>query len=226
MTTILIVDDDQAIRALLTDILTTNGYTVLTAANGKEALHHVGQIQPHLILLDLMLPDIDGLLLINTLRLLTSTPIIVLSARQEQGDRVLSLKMGADDFIGKPFDMDDLEARIAAVLRRTLRPATLISDQIKVADLFIWPSRSTASLGGHALALTPTEWRLMIELASHPDVVLSNQELGLAIFGYDEPHLIDVHLGRARQKLNAAVPGSDVIETVHGRGHVIYSRAN
>jgi DNA-binding response OmpR family regulator len=180
-------------------------------------------------LLDLMLPDTDGLVLTTALKQLTNAPIIICSARQEQVDRVLGLKLGADDFVAKPFDLDELEARIEAVLRRASRvreaPASP-PDQIRVDQLLISQSRGTVTLGGQTVHLTPTEYRLLVALASRPDEVLSRETLGQLVWGYQDlgtGHLIDVHIGRLRLKLRRVSRAAPVIVTVRGKGYTIGS---
>ena len=176
-----------------------------------------------------MLPDTDGLVLTTTLKNLTSAPIIICSARDGRADRVLGLKLGADDFVAKPYDLDELQARIEAVLRRATRVRGTPSappDQIRVDDLVISPSRATVTVGGRAVHLTPTEYRLLVALASRPDEVLSRETLGQLVWGYHDlgtGHLIDVHIGRLRLKLR--LPSRRVlIVTMRGRGYTIPSQ--
>lgn len=226
-TTILLVEDDADTARALSRALESGGYRVTCAESGTEAKAILEQFQPDLILLDLMLPDTDGLVLTTTLKSLTHAPIIICSARQEQVDRVLGLKLGADDFVAKPFDLDELEARIEAVLRRVARvresPASP-PDQIRVGELVIAQSRGTVTLTGQVVHLTPTEYKLLVALASHPDEVLSRQSLGQLVWGYQDlgtGHLIDVHIGRLRVKLRRVSRASPVIVTVRGRGYTI-----
>src|SRR5438094_690665 len=194
-----------------------------------EAKALIEHLHPDLILLDLMLPDTDGLVLTTALKALTSAPIIICSARTEQVDRVLGLKLGADDFVAKPFDLDELEARIEAVLRRASRGRevpTIPPDQIRVGELLISQSRGTVTLAGQAVHLTPTEYRLLVALASRPDEVLSRETLGNLVWGYQDlgtGHLIDVHIGRLRLKLRRASRSAPVIVTVRGKGYTIGS---
>jgi DNA-binding response OmpR family regulator len=225
--TILLVEDDPDTARSLTKALESSGYRVTAVDTGNEARSIIEHMRPDLILLDLMLPDTDGLVLTTALKQLTNAPIIICSARQQQVDRVLGLKLGADDFVAKPFDLDELEARIEAVLRRASRvretpPAA--PDQIRVDELLIAQSRGTVTLGGQTVHLTPTEYRLLVALASRPDEVLSREELGQLVWGYQDVgtgHLIDVHIGRLRLKLRRASQSAPMIVTVRGKGYTI-----
>jgi DNA-binding response OmpR family regulator len=224
---ILVVEDDPAMARSLTKALESSGYGVTIAATGGEARSVVEQVHPDLILVDLMLPDTDGLVLITAFKTLTNAAIIICSARQEQVDRVLGLKLGADDFVAKPFELEDLEARIEAVLRRAspVRGVPAVpADQIRVDDLLISQSRVTVLLAGQSVHLTPTEYRLLVALASRPDEVLSRATLGRLVWGYEDlgtGHLIDVHVGRLRHKLLRASSSGPVIVTVRGKGYTI-----
>ena len=227
--TILLVEDDPDTARSLTKALESSGYRVTAVDTGAEARSIIEHVHPDLILLDLMLPDTDGLVLTTALKNLTNAPIIICSARQEQVDRVLGLKLGADDFVAKPFDLDELEARIEAVLRRASRvresPSTP-PDQIRVDELLISQSRGTVTIGGQAVHLTPTEYRLLVALASRPDEVLSRETLGQLVWGYQDlgtGHLIDVHIGRLRLKLRRASKTAPAIVTVRGKGYTVAS---
>src|SRR3977135_4269572 len=157
--TILLVEDDPDTARSLTRALESSGYRVTAVDTGNEARSIIERGRPGLILLDLMLPDTDGLVLTTALKTLTNAPIIICSARQEQVDRVLGLKLGADDFVAKPSDLADIEARIEAVLRRASRvreATTTPPDQIRVDDLLISQSRGTVTIGGQTVHLTPT----------------------------------------------------------------------
>ena len=226
-TAILLVEDDPDTARSLTKALQSSGYHVTAVDTGSEARAIIEHVRPDLILLDLMLPDTDGLVLTTSLKQLTSAPIIICSARQEQVDRVLGLKLGADDFVAKPFDLDELEARIEAVLRRVSRgrskPAAP-TDVLRINNLQISQSRGTVSLEGQPVHLTPTEYRLLLALASHPGEVLSRETLGLTVWGYQDVgtgHLIDVHIGRLRLKLRRISRLAPVIVTVRGKGYTI-----
>jgi len=231
--TVMLVQDDPATATALTRALEASGYRVTPVQTGADAKLALTSLRPDLIILDLMLPDTDGLVLTTSIKSITDAPILILSARQEQVDRVLGLKLGADDFVAKPFDLDELEARIQAVLRRAAgapeAPATTHpGDQLRVGDLVIAQSRGTVTFGGQLVHLTPTEYRLIVALASHPDEVLSREMLGQVVWGYDDVgtgHLIDVHIGRLRGKLRQASRGAPIIVTVRGRGYRIVAES-
>jgi DNA-binding response OmpR family regulator len=226
---ILLVEDDPDTARSLTKALESSGYRVTAVDTGAEARSIIEHVHPDLILLDLMLPDTDGLVLTTALKTLTTAPIIICSARQQQVDRVLSLKLGADDFVAKPFDLDELEARIEAVLRRASRVRDVPQsppDQIQIDGLVIYQSRGTVTITGQVVHLTPTEYRLLVALASHPNEVLSRETLGQLVWGYQDlgtGHLIDVHIGRLRLKLRRASKSSPLIVTVRGKGYTIAS---
>src|SRR6266852_4943220 len=221
---ILVIEDDQALVSTLRNVLSSSGYRVWVAESGSETRATLDPLEPDLILLDLTLPDADGLILATTLKILRSTPIIIMSARTQQADRVLGLKLGADDFIAKPFDLEELLARVEAVLRRAT-PAALSTpasvDPISIGELTITPTSALVTLGSGAVHLTPTEYRLLLALARHVDEVLSRQALLQLVWGYQDAsagHVVDVHLGRLRQKLQRAKLATPRIITVRGAG--------
>jgi DNA-binding response OmpR family regulator len=221
---ILLVEDDPETARSLSKALESSGYRVTTVTTGSEARSLIGQVRPDLIILDLMLPDTDGLVLTTALKTLANAPIIICSGRHEQVDKVLGLRLGADDFVAKPFELEDLEARIEAVLRRALRVREVPTDQIRVGELLISQSRGSVVLAGRFLHLTPTEYRLVVALASRPDEVLSREMLGELVWGYEDlgtGHMIDVHIGRLRLKLRRAASSRPVIVTVRGKGYTI-----
>jgi DNA-binding response OmpR family regulator len=228
--TIMLVEDDVATERTLSRALEASGYRVVVATTGAEARALLQEVRPDLIILDLMLPDTDGLILTTAFRAVTDAAILICSARHQQFDRVLGLKLGAADFVAKPFDLDELEARIEAILRRVQRSreaATSPSDEIRVGELVIAPSRGTVRVCGKLVHLTPTEYRLLVTLASRPDTVLTRDSLGQLVWGYQDlgsGHLIDVHVGRLRVKLRGAGPDAPAIVAVRGRGYRLLPR--
>ena len=228
--TILLVEDDLVLAAAVMDLLQADGYVVWHAVNGADAKAAVKQARPDLILLDLLLPDVDGLILCADIKAVANSPIIICSATPQRRDLVLGLKLGADDFITKPFDAAELEARVASVLRRVgaPEPAPPVAppDELRVGALTIDRRRRRVTLGGQPIQLTPTEFRLLSTLASSPDEVLSREELALAVWGYEDPsaaRVIDTHVSRLRAKLTAGPSPAPAIVAVRGFGFKISS---
>jgi two-component system response regulator MtrA len=223
----MLVEDDAAVAQTLTDALEASGYRVWLAETGADAKTLVEQTRPDLVLLDLMLPDIDGLVLCSGLKSIADVPIIICSATPQKRDAILGLKLGADDFISKPFDIYELEARVEAVLRRSMHPrpaapAPSPPDHIRVGELIIDRSRRRVTLGGEAIQLTPTEYRLVSALASRPDEILSRDELATLVWGYQDAssgRTIDVHIRRLRVKLNNGPVPAPPIVAVRGFGY-------
>jgi DNA-binding response OmpR family regulator len=221
--TVMLVEDDPEVQLRLTRALQISGYQVVTATTGEEARALLRAAEPDLIIMDLMLPDTDGLVLTESFQALTTAQILICSARNRQVDRVLGLRLGAADFIPKPFDMDELEARVEAILRRSVRresPAP--TEQICVGEMVIVPSRGSVKIDGRPVHLTPTEFRLLVMLASQVETVFAREALIQRIWGYPDlacGHLVDVHIGRLRAKLRGASPDRDYVTTVRGRGY-------
>jgi len=219
--TIVVVEDDLAVAQTLLDALDSSGYRVSHAANGHEAKALLAHSRPDLILLDLMLPDVDGLVLCSTLKRMGGAPIVICSATPHKRDAVLGLRLGADDFIAKPFDIDELEARLGAVLRRTRRaPAT--GNVFRVGNLSIDRVQRRVLVGVEPLVLTPTEYRLMATLAGAADEPVSRNDLALKVWGYADAsagRTMDVHVRRVRAKLSAAGRHAPTIVAVRKRGY-------
>jgi len=227
-TTIMLVEDDHAVAQTLTDALESSGYRVWLAETGADAKTLLEQTRPDLIILDLMLPDVDGLVLCSGLKAIADVPIVICSATPQKRDAILGLKLGADDFIAKPFDIYELEARVEAVLRRTsqTRVSTEASpsppDHIRVGELIIDRSRRRVTLGGEPIQLTPTEYRLVSALASRPDEILSRDDLATLVWGYQDAssgRTIDVHIRRLRVKLSQGPVPAPAIVAVRGFGY-------
>jgi two-component system response regulator MtrA len=228
-TTIMLIEDDPAIAQTLADALESVAYRVWHVENGADAKALLEQRRPDLIILDLMLPDVDGLVLCSGLKSIADVPIVICSATPQKRDAILGLKLGADDFVAKPFDIYELEARIEAVLRRTshsrqAEPVAPPSDHIRVGDLVIDRSRRRVTLGGEPIQLTPTEYRLVSALASRPDEILSRDELAQLVWGYQDAssgRTIDVHIRRLRVKLSQGPVPAPAIVAVRGFGYKI-----
>ena len=230
-TPVLVVEDDPSMAEALGRILEGCGHRVWSVESGADATATVEATGLELIVLDLGLPDVDGLVLCSTLRALTDVPIIICSASDQPRDRVLALKLGADDFIGKPFDIYEFEARVEAVLRRARQPAATAEaaaatpgDCLRVGELVIDPSRRRAMLHEESLQLTPTEYRLLSVLASRPEEIFSRDELAQQVWGYQEAgsgRTIDVHVRRLRLKLGLGTPHEVSIVAVRGFGYKV-----
>jgi two-component system response regulator MtrA len=224
----MLVEDDHAVAQTLTDALESSGYRVWLAETGADAKTLLEQTRPDLIILDLMLPDVDGLVLCSGLKAIADVPIVICSATPQKRDAILGLKLGADDFIAKPFDIYELEARVEAVLRRTSQTrvnheaSPSPPDHIRVGELIIDRSRRRVTLGGEPIQLTPTEYRLVSALASRPDEILSRDDLATLVWGYQDAssgRTIDVHIRRLRVKLSQGPVPAPAIVAVRGFGY-------
>jgi len=228
--TILLVEDDAAVAFMLTDVLESTGYEVLVAGTGAAARAQVEQHRPDLIILDLILPDEDGLVLCSVLKSSVNVPILICSATQRRRDAFLSLKLGADDFIAKPFDVYDLLARVEVLLRRAAQQhaAEPVSQRgpIRIGDLQIDHALHQVTLADNVLQLTPTEYRLLTVLAARPDQVVPRDSLAKLVWGDPDTgtsRTIDVHIGRLRVKLSQAGRTAPQIISVRGFGYKIVS---
>ena len=217
----LIVDDDPNVVDLSRLYLERDGFRVLSAQDGLRALELARSERPNLVVLDLMLPRLDGLAVCRTLRQESDVPIIMLTALVEEEDRLAGLELGADDYVTKPFSPRELAARVRAVLRRVEGenggPTALSAGRIEV-DL----RRRTASIAGHKLQLTPTEFRLLTLLVRDPGRVFSRDLIIERVFGDDFDgfdRTVDAHVSGLRRKLDAAAGGAKRIQTVYGSGY-------
>jgi two-component system, OmpR family, phosphate regulon response regulator PhoB len=221
---VLVVEDEEAISQLLAYNLEREGFRVDVAPDGDEALVAVSEARPDLVLLDWMLPNVSGIELCRQLRARGDTreiPIIMLTARGEEEDRIRGLDMGADDYVTKPFSMSELVARMRAVLRRTA-PA-LAGDVATFADIILDRQACRVRRGKRDVHLGPTEFRLLDVLMQRPGRVFSREQLLDRVWGHDvyvEVRTVDVHIGRLRKALNA--PGDrDPIRTVRSSGYAL-----
>lgn len=219
---ILIVEDDAALEALLAYNLEKEGYKISVANDGEDALLQIAEQVPDLIILDWMLPKLSGIEVCRRLRAKTATkniPIIMLTARTDESDKIRGLETGADDYLLKPFSVAELKARIRAVLRR-IRPA-LADDIVKYADLEVNRVSHKVTRGGTQIHLGPTEFRLLNHFLQYPSRVFSREQLLDAVWGQDvyvEARTVDVHVGRLRKAIN--IEGhSDLIRTVRASGY-------
>ena len=219
---VLVVEDEDSLATLLQYNLDKEGYRVGVASDGDEGLLMIDEQAPDLVLLDWMLPKVSGVEICRRLRSRSETrnlPIIMLTARGEESDRIRGLDTGADDYIVKPFTMTELMARIRAVLRR-IRPG-LADDRIRHGDLVIDRAAHRVKRGVREVHLGPTEFRLLDYLMQHPGRVFSREQLLDAVWGSDvyvEARTVDVHIGRLRKALNQSADG-DPIRTVRSAGY-------
>jgi two-component system response regulator VicR len=220
---ILIVDDEPPIVDVLAYNLKRANYEVITASDGREALDKARTEQPDLIVLDLMLPGVDGLDVCRELRRERDVPIIMLTARDSEIDRVVGLELGADDYVVKPFSVRELMARVKNVLRRTApRPPEVQGEARRAGPLAIDPARHEAAWGGSALDLTALEFDLLYTLARHAGQVLSREQLLEQVWGYDyygDLRVVDAAVKRLRAKMRRAAPQAEPIETIRGVGY-------
>lgn len=219
--TILVVDDEERLVSLVRAYLQQEGFRVVTARDGREALFAARQAKPELIILDLMMPEVDGWEFIRLHRKERDTPIIVLTARVEESDRVLGLELGADDYVTKPFSPRELVARVRAVLRRTQKePAQ--AELLRAGVLTLDRTAHLVTLEGTAVDLTPSEFDLLDTLMTTPGRAFSRMELlerlqGEAYEGYERT--VDVHVKNLRAKIEEDPRNPRYIETVYGVGY-------
>jgi DNA-binding response OmpR family regulator len=221
MTTVLVVEDDQAIARLVRDYLERAGFRALLAGDGEAALAMARASKPDLVVLDLGLPGRDGLDVTRELRRTSQVPIIVVTARGEESDRIVGLELGADDYVVKPFSPKELVARVRAVLRRgEARPTE--AGMIRVADVEIDLPRMRVTVGGRPVELTATEFQLLATLAREPGRVFTRGQLldavhGVAFESYERA--IDAHVKNIRRKIEPAPATPRYVQTVYGVGY-------
>ncbi len=220
--TILVVDDQPNIIALAKMYLEKEGYRVVSAADGAEALRQVEKVRPALMVLDLMLPEIDGWEVCRRVRASSEMPIIMLTARDDDVDKIVGLELGADDYLTKPFNPRELVARVRAVLRRSARSEPS-GPALSIGDLTIDPAGRQVTVAGQPVALRAKEFDLLLALMEHQGIVLSREQLLDRVWGFDfygQTRTVDVHIAHLRDKL----AGSQVeIETVWGLGYKLVS---
>lgn len=219
-TRVLLVEDDGRIRQALGLALTDLGYDVAESAAGEDALEELSKIRPDVVLLDLMLPGMDGIEVCRRIRQHDDLPIIMVTARAESREVVVGLEAGADDYVTKPVAAEELAARISALLRRTQRHDC----SSMIGDVELRPQEGVALRGGEDLHLTKTELRLLCELASADGRVVTREQLLERVWGYDyfgDTRLLDVHIRRLRTKVEQDPGAPDLIQTVRGVGYKI-----
>ena len=219
METILVADDEANIRELVTLYLEKEGFSVITASDGRAAVNSAREFHPDLIVLDLMMPELSGYEVCRELRRDSDVPILMLTARGDDVDRIVGLELGADDYLGKPFHPRELTARVKAILRRSGATAQRETGSVVVGPLSIDWRRHVVTLDGAELRLRNKEFDLLRQLAEHEGIVLSREQLLETVWGYDyygETRTVDVHVNQLRRKLTT---DPIAIETVRGVGY-------
>jgi DNA-binding response OmpR family regulator len=221
---ILLVDDEKPIQTLLSFPLQRDGYEVTAASDGREALQRFGESHYDLVVLDLMMPKMDGLEVCRRLRSRSDVPIIMLTAKAEETDKVFGLELGADDYITKPFSMREFRSRVKAVLRRSALARTDPADEapIEVLDLRIDPAKRTVEVRGEICAITFVEFEILLALARSPGRVFTRDMLLTRVWGdsaYRDPRTIDVHIRHLREKLERDAKDPEYLFTVRGVGY-------
>jgi len=221
MKTILVVDDKANVRTLVREYLTAEGFRVATAENGQNALYAARQEKPDLVLLDIMMPEMDGFEFIRAYRKESDTPVILLTAKLEESDKVIGLELGADDYITKPFGMRELVARIHTVLRRAGQ-IPHPSSRMQIGDIILDRETHSVTVSGMSVHLTPSEFDLLAILMNAPGRVFSRLDLledlqGTSFEGV--ARTIDVHIRNLRTKIESDPANPRYIETVFGIGY-------
>ncbi len=220
---ILVVDDEERMVRFIRMNLEHDGFKVSEAFNGKEAIQKIRDVTPDLILLDVMMPDIDGFEVLETVREVSQVPVIMLTAKGEEDDRVRGLELGADDYVTKPFSPRELVSRVKAVLRRTEGASGSMHDLIEVDErLKIDFDRREIWLEGKLVKLRPTEYRMLYHLVQNAGWVVTHDQLLTKVWGYeyrDEPHYVRLYINYLRQKLEASPSDPKYILTERGVGY-------
>ncbi len=224
---ILIADDDPNIRRLIAELMASEGYKVLTAEDGEEAMRVCEEEHPDLIILDIIMPKVDGMEVCRRLRDETAAPIVFLTAKDDITDLVSGLAIGGDDYITKPFKGAELIARVKAALRRAdmVRDSTEKEEYVSIGGLEIDRKRREVSLDDQPVELTQTEFDLLWLLASHRGTVFSRKDIVKALWGYEDPGIsraIDTHIARLRKKIERDSSNPEFIKTVTGVGYKFF----
>jgi two-component system, OmpR family, alkaline phosphatase synthesis response regulator PhoP len=230
-TSVLVVDDEQRLRDLIRSYLERDGFAVLAAADGLTALDLARQHRPDVVVLDLMLPGLDGLEVCRRLRAFSDAYVIMLTAKAEEIDRIIGLEVGADDYLTKPFSPRELLARVRAMLRRPRHGGSTAPIDVpptqRFGELVIDHGRREVTLGSVIVPLTPLEFKLLTTLAEHPGLVFTRAQLLEHVWGPDyfgDDHVVDVHIANLRKKLSSSAAQA-YIETMRGVGYRFNARA-
>ena len=226
---LLVVDDDRDVAELVATVLAEAGHEVKTITDSRQAMAAFAEFQPDLVTLDVLMPSVDGISLCLELRRNSDVPVLFLSAKDDPPDRVVGLRIGADDYLGKPFDNDELAARVEALLRRDRSRSVHAKErQLRFGRFIIDLASLQAIAGDRQLPLTPTEFKLLRTLAGEPGRVFTRDDLLVGVWGYEpgsDTRLVDVHVGRLRKKLEQAGVTEVTIETARGFGYRLIARA-
>jgi DNA-binding response OmpR family regulator len=219
---ILLVDDEPSIQKMLTHALEREGFQVHTVGDGEAALEAVGTYEPHLIILDIMLPKIDGTEVIRHVRAQSDVPVIMLTAKDDEIDRVVGLELGADDYVTKPFAVRELVARVRAIMRRALVPSGQRQDELSYDGLTIHLPSRRVTVDSKDVDLTYTEFELLVTLASNPGRVFSRSTLLTRVWGdeFRDERTVDVHIRHLREKIERDPRNPEFIHTARGVGYV------
>jgi DNA-binding response OmpR family regulator len=221
--TILVVDDEPTLRETLVDALEADGFRVVSAADGREALTRFRAERPDLVLLDLMLPELSGIEVCRIIRAESGVPIVMLTAKDSELDKVVGLELGADDYVTKPFSLRELAARVRAILRRMERMRQVADGEpLERFDLLIDTARRRVTKSEAEVILTPLEFEILATLARQPGVVLGRDDLMDRVWGYRDyagGRVVDSHVARIRRKLGDDAAEPIYIRTVHGVGY-------
>ena len=223
---ILVADDEAAIGRAVETNLARHGFQVRSAQSGAAAIDEIATFRPDLILLDLGFPDMDGFQIIRRVRERSSTPIIVLSVRGQERDKVQALDLGADDYLTKPFGVEELLARVRVALRHTARPAAGAAAVFRTGQLVVDLEHRRVTLGGREIALTPTEYELLKTFIANPDKVLTDRMLLQRVWGPeygDEGHYLHVYMARLRKKIEEDPQNPRYLRTEPGVGYRLVS---
>ena len=223
---ILVVDDEASVRRLISSYLNKEGYQVIEAADGDTALKLARREKPVLVVLDVMLPGIDGLEVCRILRSESDAYVLMLTARAEETDKLVGLGVGADDYLTKPFSPRELVARVRAILRRG-KPVGAAAAVARVGPMVIDPDRHTVTVDGKHLDLTAKEFEILNTLAARPGMVFTREQLLEQVWGYSyfgDPRVVDVHMAKLRKKIEENPQNPRYLKTVRGVGYKLVDR--
>jgi len=224
-TTVIVVEDEPKIAQLLSDYLQREGYRVSVLGEGTNAVETIREQQPSFLILDLMLPGKDGLTICKEVRQFSNLPIMMLTAKTDEIDRLIGLELGADDYVCKPFSPREVVARVKVILRRVASPPACVSEnEITYRNIALHIDRFKCEIAGRDIELTPVEFRLLKTLMSHPGRVYSRDSL--MELAYDDRRIvsdrtIDTHIKNLRKKMSAGAPDEEVIRSIYGVGYKI-----